>query len=175
MEKKKIIVGIVGTLEFGRDNSVMHKIRDAFAVEYPGIDFMVERELYIPVVHRRKIEKFTETIIKKYDQDHYDIVFVGFSWGGVICTDVIRALRHPSISGLMAINSPLKLFGCGVDRAVPVVTFGSVFDCVVLPVFAQLHGPHYLLWSDHFVRLLLGRKMATMIAQKTKKHITHQQ
>ncbi|MEK9182065.1 MAG: hypothetical protein AAB781_00545 [Patescibacteria group bacterium] len=170
------IIGIAGILEFPKksEGRLWMNFRNAFNRHIPDAEFVVEKLFYFPW-QKTKILNFSESIINKYDTGE-DIIFVGYSFGGIIATAISERFKMSHVRMIVTVMTPhkIKIFsrmlGYSKEVPVPIISFGALFD-IIVPCFITKHPRsrlHIQLLSDHLILFLFSCRPAERIARVTK-------
>ncbi len=173
------IIGIVGIVDFRQlEDALWRHFRLAFKEQFPDYEFVVEHSFFLPWQSKRMVA-FADSIVAKHDTGE-DIMFLGYSLGGVIACAIAPRFKKSRVSAIVTVDAPHKMkvffrfFGV-VPHPLPfpVITFSGVFD-IIVPWFLTRYpnSLHTYLFSDHMWSLLLSQHPAEVIAKKTRELLT---
>ena len=97
------------------------------------------------------MKDFTDSILKKHDKEGDDVIFVGFSWGGVIACRLSHKMKQSNIVGIITINTPHVFIKDKCQEIIPVASFGPVCDLSDPFSFTRGGRHHTLFWGADFV------------------------
>jgi len=168
------IIGIVGIWSSRLYKPVWRHFETAFKKRFLGATFAVEDVFFSPW-QGKKIRKFADDIVAKYDDGGEDVLLLGWSMGGTIATSIVPKFKKTRVCGVVTVFSPHTflwgLFSWMLGSSLqgvqaPVTSFSARFDYLVLwgakyPKAVK----HVWISCDHILGLLFSKKPAEEIAK----------
>lgn len=174
--KVLFITGIFDAFE--RDGNMWGVLRREFASSLPGSESVVAHRFFAPW-QGKKMRSFGEDTLKEHDTGE-DLILVGHSLGGLLACAIAPRFTRSKIVCVVTLSTPhrigffRRMLGVPPALAVPVLSFGSLFD-VFVPAVLTRHEKailHQNLFSGHIVGLFGNPGPARRIARSVATFLT---